>query len=95
MNMMTLAIRATTAITVIVTTITAAVSAAARPGRDRLTTRAIPAAVSPKSRRRAVRTSGVSRSIGMIRPQYLPALAQARSLRLRMAHVAIATPRRR
>ena len=93
MNMMTVATRAITAITVIVTTITSAVGAAGRTGLDRPITSAIPAAASPKTRRRVVRTSGISRSIGMIRPQYLPALARARSLRL--AHLAIAIPRRR
>ena len=95
MSMMTVATRAITAITVIVTTITAAVGAGARTGLDGPTIPATPAAASPKSRRRAVRTSGISRPLGMIRPQYLPALARARSLRLRMAHLAIATPRRR
>lgn len=95
MSMMTLATRAITAITVIVTATIAAVGTAARTGLDRPTIPAIPAAASPKSRRRVVRTSGVSRPIGMIRPQYLPALARARSLRLRMAHLVIATPRRR
>ena len=95
MNMMTVASRAITAITVIVTTITAAVSAAARTGLDRPTARAIRVAASPKLRRQALRTSGVLHPIGLIRPQYLPALARARSLRLRMSYVAIATPRRR
>ena len=95
MSMMTVATRAITAITVIVTTTMAAVGVAARTGFDRPTIPAIPAAASPKSRRRAVRISGVSRPIGTIRPQYLPALARARSLRLQMAHLAIATPRRR
>jgi hypothetical protein len=95
MNMMTVAIRAIAAITVVVTTMMTAAGATGRTGLDRATTRTISAAASLKARRRAVRASGVSRSIGMIRPQYLPALARARSLRLRMAHVAIATPRRR
>jgi len=95
MNMMTAASRAITAITVIVTSITAAVSAAARTGLDSPTTRAIPVVASPKIRRQAVRTSGILHPIGLIRPQYLPALARARSLRLRMSHLAIATPRRR
>jgi hypothetical protein len=92
MSIMTVAARAITAITVIVTTTMEAVGVAARTGLDRPT---IPVAASPKSRRRAVRISGVSRPIAMIRPQYLPALARARSLRLQMAHLAIATPRRR
>ena len=72
-----------TAITAIIM-ITAAVSAAARAAPEGTATQVVPVATPPKIRRRALRNSRVSRPMGLIRPQYLPALARSRILRLRM-----------
>jgi hypothetical protein len=84
MNMMTAAILGITAITAIILTITAALSAAARAASESPATQVTPVATPAGIRRRAVRNSVVSRPIGLIRPQYLPALARSRILRLRM-----------
>jgi hypothetical protein len=84
MNMMTAAILGITAITTIILTIAAAVSAAARAAGESPATQVVPVATPPRVRRRAMRNSAVSRPIGLIRPQYLPALARSRILRLRM-----------
>jgi hypothetical protein len=73
------------AITAIILTIAAALSVAARAAAsESSTTQAVPAATPSRVRRRAMRNSGVSRPIALIRPQYLPALARSRVLRLRM-----------
>ena len=84
MNVMTAAILAITAITAIILTITAAISAAARAAAESPETKAVPVATQPRVRRRALRNTAVSRPIALIRPQYLPALARSRILRLRM-----------
>ena len=84
MNMMTAAILGITAITAIILTIAAAVSAAARAASESPATQVVPLATPPRIRRRAIRNSGISRPIALIRPQYLPALARSRILRLRM-----------
>jgi hypothetical protein len=84
MNMMTAAILTSTALTAIITTITAAVSAATRAALQSQATRVIPVSAPSKLRRHAVRRSGVSRPMGLIRPQYLPALARSRILRPRI-----------
>jgi hypothetical protein len=84
MNMMTAAFLGITAITVIILTIAAAVSAAARAASESPEIQSVPVATQPRVRRRAMRNSGVSRPIAPIRPQYLPALARSRILRLRM-----------
>jgi hypothetical protein len=84
MNVMTAAILGITAITAIILTIAAVVSAAARAAAESPATQVVPVATPPRIRRRAMRSSGVSRPIGLIRPQYLPALAHSRVLRLRM-----------
>jgi hypothetical protein len=81
MNIMTAAILA---ITAIILTITAAISAAARAASESPETKAVPLETQPRVRRRAMRNTGVSRPIALIRPQYLPALARSRILRLRM-----------
>lgn len=47
------------------------------------------------NRRRAVRECAPSRPIGFIQPQYLPALAQSRLLRLQTAHLLVPKPPRR
>jgi hypothetical protein len=85
MNMMTAAILGITAITAIILTIAAAVSAAARAvASENPATHVAPVAAPPRVRRRTMRSSGGSRPIALIRPQYLPALARSRILRLRM-----------
>jgi hypothetical protein len=84
MNMMTAAILGIAAVTAIIITITAAVSAAARAASESPAPQVVPVATPPRIRRRAMRNSTVSRPIGLIRPQYLPALARSRILRLRM-----------
>ena len=84
MNVMTAAILGITAITAIILTIAAAVSAAARAAAESPETKSVPVATPPRIRRRAMRNSAVSRPIALIRPQYLPALARSRILRLRM-----------
>ena len=94
MSMRTTTTRAITAITIIVTRITAAVRASARKGLHHSTTRAVAASVSPRTRRRALRISSRSRPTRLIPPQYLPALARAQSLR-RMSQLATTTARRR
>jgi hypothetical protein len=94
MSMMSMVTRAMAATRVMVTTVTALVSAAARTGAGSRTVPSRRAAALLKHRRRGVRAHGNSHPVGLIRPQYLPALAQARSLRLRMAHLSVTTPRR-
>ena len=93
MSMMRMVIRAMAATKVMVTAITALVGARTRAGVNRWTTSSALAAASFRHRRR--RAVGSAHSIGLIGPQYLPALVQARSLRLRMGHVAVTTYRRR
>lgn len=83
-NVMTAAILGITAITAIILTIAAAVSTAARAASGSPENKSVPVATQPRVRRRAMRNSGVSRPIALIRPQYLPALARSRILRLRM-----------
>jgi hypothetical protein len=90
MSMLTAAIPAIATITVIVTRITAALSATPRTDQDHSTTRAIPTPVSTRARRQPTR----SRPVRAIRPQYLPALARARILRLQTSHLALTTTRR-
>lgn len=89
MSMMTAAILAVAITTAIITTIETVVDAVRRAAApDDPTSRAAP-------RRQARRPSGVSYPTGVIRPQYLPALAQSRLLRLRAAHLSTATRHRR
>jgi hypothetical protein len=88
MNMMTAMILAGTALTAIILMLTAAFGGAERGAGKSSTTRAIPPTAPTVIRRPAIRDRASSRSIGLIRPQYLPALAQSRLLRLRMAHLA-------
>ena len=83
MNTMTAAILGITGITAIILTIAAAVSAAVRAAASESpATQVVPVATPPRIRRRALR---VSRPIALIRPQYLPALARSRILRMRMS----------
>ena len=95
MSMMRMVIRAMAATRVMVTTITAFVSAAAGTGAGSSMTSNRPAASSLKHRRRGMWAAGSAHSAGLIGPQYLPELARARSLRLRMGHLAVTTYRRR
>ena len=88
MKRMTAGVPAITAVKAIITTITAAFSAAFRSARAALestATRAIPVAAPPGIRRHATRYSGISRPIGLVRPEYLPALERSLILRLRIA----------
>lgn len=82
MNTMTAAFL-TNAVRAITTTITAAVSAAARTASKPRAALAIPVAAPRRIRRRAQRRYGIFRSIGLIPPQYMPALARSQILRLR------------
>ena len=91
MSMRTATTRAITAITIIVTRITAAVRASTRKGLGKSTSRSTAAF---RVRRRALRISARSRPTKLIPPQYLPALARAQSLR-RMSQLATTTARRR
>jgi hypothetical protein len=93
MHMMRAAILAVTK--AIITGIRATVDAVGRTTPGDLTSHAITVAASRGIRRQAMRASGVSHPIGLIRPQYLPALAQSRLLRLRIAHLSAATRHRR
>ena len=91
MSMMRIAIRAVTVTKVIVTTITALVSTVARKGTQSPTIPTLPAAASPELRRRGMRIPARPRPMGLIRPQYLPELTRARSLRLRVVPRPMAT----
>ena len=95
MRMMRMVIRAMTVTRVMATMITALVSAAAGTGEDSPTFPRRLTAASLKHRRRGMAIPAGSHSIGLIGPQYLPALARARSLRLRVGHLSVITPRRR
>jgi len=98
MKMMTAGAPAITAVTAIITTITAAFSAAIRSARAALgspAARAIPVVAPPGIRRQATRYSGISRPVGLVRPEYLPALARSQILRLRIARLPTTTPRLR
>ena len=74
----------TNATTAIITTITEAFGAAARLASKPRLTRAIPVAAPQRIGQQAQRRSGIFRSIGLIPPQYMPALARSQILRLRM-----------
>lgn len=101
MSMMTMVMRAMTAIGLIVARFTALVGglaagkglaacrATVRTGAERSSSPSLVVA-SAGYRRRGLRTVATSHSMGLIRPQYLPALARARSLRLRVAHLPVA-----
>jgi hypothetical protein len=84
MNTMTAAILGITALTAIILTLMAALNAAPRSASESSATQVVPAATPPRIRRRTMRTPGVSRPIALIRPQYLPALAHSRILRMQM-----------
>jgi hypothetical protein len=90
-NLISVAIFAIAATTVIVATIASAMSATARKHMERPITRAIPAVVSTRMRRQATRTAGIR----LIAPEHLPALARAQIFRLQTSHLASTAPRRR
>lgn len=94
-NMMTAMILAGTALTAIIIMLTAAFAAAGRRGQRSSTMPSIAATAPTRNRRTVMRERASSRSVGLIRPEYLPALAQSRLLRLRMAHLSITTRRQR
>jgi hypothetical protein len=95
MNMMTAMILAGTALTAIIVMLTAAFAGAGRRGGTSSTMPPIAATAPTRIRRTVMRERASSRSVGLIRPQYLPALVQSRLLRLRMAHLSITTRRQR
>jgi len=96
MRVVRMAIRAVVAMKVMVTRITGlgripVLASAAQIGAESPITPPRLAGASPEPRR-AMRTSGRPQPIALIRPQYLPELARARSLRLRVGHRPMATP---
>ena len=95
MSMMPEAMFAIATISMAVTTIAAAMGATVRTDLDRPIARETPTVVSTRTPQEATRISGISRPIKPIGPQYLPALARARILRLQTSHLAVTTPRRR
>ena len=95
MNMMAALILAVTGITVIVIIITAAFSGADQAAVKGSTAAAAPVPSPTRLRQHPTRAPGVLRSQVAIRPQYLPALAQSRLLRLRLTRLSIATLRQR
>jgi hypothetical protein len=96
MHTMTEAILAVAITTAIITAIEAAIDAVRRAvAPENSTFRALPMATPRGVRRQPIRGPGVSRPIGVIPPQYLPALAQSRLLRRRTAHQPMATRYRR
>lgn len=80
---------------VVLTTITVALGTQPGTDLDIPATWSTPAVSPAKNRRRARRRSGIRRSVGLIRPQYLPALARARILRTQISYLGIATRRGR
>lgn len=92
MSMMRMAIHAATAAKVIFTTITALISAAAPTGVESPVIPTLRAATPAELQWKGNRIAGKAYPIGRISPQYLPPLAQARSLRLRPIHRPMATP---
>jgi hypothetical protein len=77
---------ATLGIKALIATIAVACSAAGRAYRtlrdESQTRRAVPR----RARRRTLRARGISRQVSRVRPEYLPALARSRLLRLRGLH---------
>lgn len=91
MKLITAATLAITALTALIITINAVVSSAARTAprspaaQQDPASRAIPVAVPQGARRPVLRETGISRPMGWIRPEYLPALARSQSLRLQVS----------
>ena len=83
---MSITATATLGIKALIATITAAFSGAARAYRAILERSPTPPAVARRARRRPPRARGISRQTGRVRPEYLPALARSRLLRLRGLH---------
>ena len=83
---MSMTATATLGIKALLATITAAFSGAARAYRAILERSPTPPAVARRARRRPPRAYGISRQTGRVRPEYLPALARSRLLRLRGLH---------
>ena len=92
MSMMKMAIHAATTAKVVFTTITALISAAAPAGVESPVIPTLRAATPAELQWKGNRIAGKAYPVGQISPQYLPPLAQARSLRLRAVHRPMATP---
>lgn len=92
--MTTAVILAATVVPTMITTIAAVKAARDWAAREISPLRVGPVTSRPGIRRQGLRDSGMSRPIGLIRPQYLPALAQSRLLRLQTAHLLVGRPRR-
>ena len=82
---MSMTATATLGIKALITTIAAAFSTAARAYRKILEDSPPPRAA-PRARRRAPRATGIARQTSRVRPEYLPALARSRILRMRGLH---------
>ena len=81
MTMMATAAIGITEITALITTITAAFSAAARADRA-VEDLQNPRAAARRARRLALRARGISRQASWVGPQHLPALTRAQLLRI-------------
>ena len=77
---------ATLGIKALIATITAAFSSAGRAYRAILERSPTPPAVARRAQRRPPRALRISRQTGRVPPEYLPALARSRLLRLRGLH---------
>ena len=83
---MSMTATATLGIKALIATITAAFSSAGRAYRAILERSPTPPAVARRARRRPPRALRISRQTGRVPPEYLPALARSRLLRLRGLH---------
>jgi hypothetical protein len=82
---MSMTATATLGIKALITTIAVVFSTAARAYRKILHGSPPPGAVS-RARRRAPRAAGIARQASRVRPEYLPALARSRLVRMRGLH---------
>ena len=82
MSMMAAAAIGITEITALITTITAALSAAIRADRA-VEDSQNPRAAARRARRLALRARGISRQASWVGPEHLPALTRAQLLRMR------------
>jgi hypothetical protein len=83
---MSITAAATLGVKALIATITAAFSGAARAYRAILERPQTPHAVLRRARRRTPRAHGTSSHASRVRPEYLPALARSRLLRMRGLH---------
>jgi hypothetical protein len=83
---MSITAAATLGVKALIATITAAFSGAARAYRAILERPQTPHPVLRRARRRTPRAYGISSHASRVRPEYLPALARSRLLRMRGLH---------